>query len=62
MNWIIYGVILMSDIYIPDCSQCKDKKGCCNPSCVERLTKKKQAERDIDKRIAELKKKLEEMA
>ena len=44
----------MSDIYIPDCTQCKDKKGCCNSGCVERLTKKKQAERDVDKRIGEL--------
>ena len=51
----------MSDIYIPDCTQCKDKKGCCNSGCVERLTKKKQAERDIDKRIAELKMELEEL-
>lgn len=46
----------MSDVFIPDCTQCTDKKSCCNPGCVERLTRKKQAERDIDKRIAELKK------
>lgn len=51
----------MSDIYIPDCSQCKNKQSCCNPDCVERLSKKKQAERNAYKRIAELKKELEEL-
>lgn len=51
----------MSDIYIPDCTECKNKQPCCNPDCIERLTKKKQAERNIDKRIEELKKELEEM-
>lgn len=50
----------MSEIYIPDCTQCVDKKSCCNPECIAKLTKKKQAERDIDKRIAELKKELDE--
>lgn len=49
----------MSDIYIPDCTECKNKQPCCNPDCIERLTKKKQAERDRDKRLAELIKEIE---
>lgn len=50
----------MSDIYIPDCTECKNKQPCCNPGCVERLTKKKQAEQDRDKRLAEIYEELKE--
>lgn len=49
----------MSDIYIPDCTECKNKQPCCSSDCIERLTKKKQAERDIDKQLAELIKEFE---
>ena len=40
----------MSDIYIPDCTQCTDKKGCCSSKCVDKNTKEREKqERQFDR-------------
>ncbi len=51
----------MSDVYLPDCSKCKNKKSCCSQRCIDSLSKKHEKEMHKYDRLDFLKRELAEM-